>query len=889
MISLSILLPVALAAAAAAQSNSVVCVAGQCLQGVANTTLGATLNIPSNPTILLLPGQYTSSSQPQLLHDALSSSQARLSLPSGFSNSSTSSSSPTLPLNVALQPGVLSYPQTLYRGEATFTQLPSGPNRTTATLPPGSFLVAPNTWAALTSSNNRIIIWDAIPDFAQLPSTSVSGALSLTDIESAACSPVCASSGTCTPSGQCSCAPGFTGQSCETCSPGFFGSTCQPCPSGCATCDQGLTGSGKCLVPVVSNSPSSCNCLNGVCGSNGQCTCNAGWTSASNGTACASCAAGFFLDSNSDCSICQLGCTQCSDGTGECTSCKSGFTQNANDNTKCIPVTSTSTAAAGASSDQPCPDGSFSNGGSCALCSPSCKTCSGPTSSDCIVCGAGQYTFNGQCVGTDANGVCSGTNLIANNNKEECDSCPAKCTQCRIPGFNAASTTDQAQCTGCLPGFVLSQGKCVAQCPSGTFLASDNLTCTACDSTCSTCVGNSQFCLTCGSNQLASNGTCTTSCPSNTFSSSGACLTCHPDCATCSGGAFNQCNTCSSSRPVLSSGRCLSTCSRSQFLDTTSSTCQACDSSCSSCSGAGPNSCLACSSESQVLKAGACVASSCTASSSVVPNLGVCLSDLVAVPDPTSSTPPPLPTLTPPPVSSPRRPLAWWEILLMALGCAFIFVIILWLWRRRARKQRAKQTALFATKLKQQGIWRRRLGRFADLFRGHKHYPLGTFVKETEHQRLQRMRDMEAARHEHEMSKLESAYAKSAAREPSPQPSIDGIRGYDHVANRTSAPSLYSQLTGLPRKGPEPKQPSRELDLERGPDEHLLSSRFSVTTTGTSVYRSPSDRKPEALPPLPSEAETYAAAHAAPASYWLIPADPIVPTDTGGSKNPFRR
>jgi hypothetical protein len=55
------------------------------------------------------------------------------------------------------------------------------------------------------------------------------------------------------------------------------------------------------LVPVVSNLPSSCNCINGECGANGQCTCIGGWTSASNGTQCAACAPGYFLDTNGNC------------------------------------------------------------------------------------------------------------------------------------------------------------------------------------------------------------------------------------------------------------------------------------------------------------------------------------------------------------------------------------------------------------------------------------------------------------------------------------------------------------------------------------------------------------------------------------------------------------
>lgn len=115
-------------------------------------------------------------------------------------------------------------------------------------------------------------------------------------------------------------------------------------------------------------------------------------------------------------SVCQLGCTQCADGTGTCITCQSGFTQNANDRTKCIAPQSVT------SSGTPCPDGSFSNGATCNVCSPSCKTCSGSTSNSCILCATGTYKFNGSCVSADGNGVCTGSSLIADNNKQECDS-----------------------------------------------------------------------------------------------------------------------------------------------------------------------------------------------------------------------------------------------------------------------------------------------------------------------------------------------------------------------------------------------------------------------------------------------------------------------------------
>lgn len=143
-----------------------------------------------------------------------------------------------------------------------------------------------------------------------------------------------------------------------------------------------------------------------------------------------------------------------------------------------------------------CPSGGYSAGSSCEPCASECQTCTGSTSSDCVICASGTYSFNGTCVQTNSGGVCQGSSLVANNNKHECDSehrtsllldlaepaftgCGPKCTSCQIPNFNVASTINQAQCTGCLPGYVLSQGACVQSCPSGTFLSpTDNLTCT---------------------------------------------------------------------------------------------------------------------------------------------------------------------------------------------------------------------------------------------------------------------------------------------------------------------------------------------------------------------------------------------------------------------------
>ena len=252
---------------------------------------------------------------------------------------------------------------------------------------------------------------------------------------------------------------------------------------------------------------------------------------------------------------------------------------------------------------------------------------------------------------------------------------------------------------------------------------------------CSSCLGSANYCLTCANGQLAFSGQCVSSCPSGTFSSSGACIPCHPDCASCTGSSFNQCSACPPKLPVLTAGRCLPTCGQSEFFDLTSSTCQTCDSSCSSCSNAGPTHCLACSGSNEVLVAGSCVTANCTGSSSVIPELGVCLSDLVKLP-PTSSTTTsgsglssmPVPTSSSGATGSKgstaikSHKMPWWQILLITLGCLFIVILLLLLWRRWVRKRREEDTVMFASAKHLDGGdgWRWRLKQFKRLLFGGK-------------------------------------------------------------------------------------------------------------------------------------------------------------------------
>ncbi|KAH9961081.1 hypothetical protein BC827DRAFT_1267825 [Russula dissimulans] len=99
--------------------------------------------------------------------------------------------------------------------------------------------------------------------------------------------------------------------------------------------------------------------------------------------------------------------------------------------------------------------------------------------------------------------------------------------------------------------------------------------------------------------------------------------------------------------------------------------------------------------------------------------LGVCLSNLVLVLQVSGrSVPVPLPSITgidTPAVLNPGggRPLAWWEILLMTLGCVLIFLCVLGLFRRRIYAKAAKRTGAFAAakNIDARGVgWCARLG-----------------------------------------------------------------------------------------------------------------------------------------------------------------------------------
>lgn len=155
---------------------------------------------------------------------------------------------------------------------------------------------------------------------------------------------------------------------CATCLAGYYGSDCKQCkPCNHGTCDDGLSGSGKCICDEGWGPDEVCNtctegywgarceqcpnchghgeCLDGRTGT-GKCDCQGNWDEINN---CEDCKEGFWgIDCKGECPVNEEGvvCSgngKCSDkmyGTGRC-ECASGFVgikcDTAYDDDKCDP------------------------------------------------------------------------------------------------------------------------------------------------------------------------------------------------------------------------------------------------------------------------------------------------------------------------------------------------------------------------------------------------------------------------------------------------------------------------------------------------------------------------------------------------------------------------
>ncbi|XP_023335904.1 furin-like protease 2 [Eurytemora carolleeae] len=230
----------------------------------------------------------------------------------------------------------------------------------------------------------------------------------------------------------------------------------------------------------------------------------------------------------------------------------------------------------------------LSTPGTCRPCSPSCKECFGPSSSQCLACSSsmlllqdrGECTF--QCPKGYYTDAINRTCLICDN----CDSC----------------TLDDGtvKCTSCKQGMVLLDGVCTAHCPFGHFTNKNS--CTACHPSCETCTGvlDTQ-CGRCGEGTYYFERRCVSYCPPGYFSQEALreCMSCPHGCDSCTGIDDGACSRCRDGWITTEAGECLPPESREcqPGMYSGQGTCLACHNSCKTCIGPKDRDCSSCYSD----------------------------------------------------------------------------------------------------------------------------------------------------------------------------------------------------------------------------------------------------------------------------------------------------
>lgn len=273
-----------------------------------------------------------------------------------------------------------------------------------------------------------------------------------------------------------------------------------------------------------------------------------------------------------------IGCLQCSPSCKGCTS----------------PLSSQSCLS--------CADGYTSIQNSCQACSVNCLTCSGSTDS-CTACDS---TLNYELFNFKCYGRCSLNGFYFDTMQLACFECSPRCREC----FGSSNG-----CTKCAASFYLSGSSCV-QCPSS----------------CQSCVDSSGLCSTCiPGHYKQKDGRCGFQCTDvmySIYSIETLCLSCHPECSGCTAHPQN-CIGCSSNRTYLNDTLGLNTCvpcispcltclasvnctscQDGFFLNGFS--CSKCHATCATCKGPANSNCLSCVGTSNLNPNGICSGCSST-------------------------------------------------------------------------------------------------------------------------------------------------------------------------------------------------------------------------------------------------------------------------------------
>jgi len=240
----------------------------------------------------------------------------------------------------------------------------------------------------------------------------------------------------------------------------------------------------------------------------------------------------------------------------------------------------------------------------CKLCYSTCKSCEGPTSTDCLACDqSGFYAYfdYGECTSD-----CGSKFKYEMNGKMDCrtncpegtlhyddpieglvciEDCPFKnyidaatdyCRRCysTCESCEGGKETDCTSCdsSGTFP-FLTDAGECRSKCSSESYVYTVNG-----ENQCFTTCPTGTFGLT-----LKNQKTCVAQCPEGYFSASSRCQECYQSCSECSGSSSNECTQCEVGY-IYFSGQCLEECPEAYrnengkcVLNCQQSTCLTCD------------------------------------------------------------------------------------------------------------------------------------------------------------------------------------------------------------------------------------------------------------------------------------------------------------------------
>ncbi len=274
-----------------------------------------------------------------------------------------------------------------------------------------------------------------------------------------------------------------------------------------------------------------------------------------------------------NCTKCHATCKECSSAAETaCTACPSSpVAQFIQLNGTCQPGCATGTFL-------PLPTSI-----ACIVCSPNCKTCNGPGSSQCTSCHLGKNLQPDNSCGF-------GCPLFYFPNADsKCVTCHPNCETCSNELINS--------CTSCnIDRVRTAAGECVKKCSTAFFYFALTDTCAKCHSDCLECNGGSgQDCTVCVAGKFKHvNRYCVGECPAGFFVMNGAtCVACPPSCARCTGPRVQDCLSCLEPSVMLKSKACGSQCDAFHY-PTPDRVCEDCHLSCSECTGPLDTDCTQC-------------------------------------------------------------------------------------------------------------------------------------------------------------------------------------------------------------------------------------------------------------------------------------------------------